>query len=128
MVPWLFLGGAILAEVIGTSFLKDSEGFSRVVPTVVSLVAYGVAFFCLSQAIKHIELGLAYAIWAGIGTALIVLLGWVAFDQSLDWAALGGVGLIIAGVGVITVFSEIQACYPPVGCGPQGEPPPPTLQ
>ncbi|KAA0233923.1 MAG: Multidrug transporter EmrE [Acidimicrobiales bacterium] len=107
MGSWLLLAGAIVAEVIGTSLLKESEGFTRALPTVVSLLAYGVAFFCLSLAIRHIDLGLAYAIWSGVGTALIVLIAWVVFDQSLDWAALGGVGLIVLGVVVINAFSDI---------------------
>lgn len=108
MGSWLLLAGAIVAEVIGTSLLKESEGFSRVLPTVVSLLAYGIAFFCLSLAIRHIDLGLAYAIWSGVGTALIVLIAWVVFDQSLDWPALGGVGLIVLGVVVINAFSDIR--------------------
>lgn len=109
MGPWMLLAGAIVAEVIGTSLLKESEGFSRPLPTVVSLLAYAVAFFCLSLAIKHIDLGLAYAIWSGVGTALIVFVGWVVYDQSLNWAAAGGIGLIVLGVVVINVFSGIQA-------------------
>lgn len=108
-MAWVFLGVAIIAEVIGTSFLKDSNGFTNLWPTVISLASYVVAFYALSVAIRSIELGIAYAIWAGIGTALIVLIGWLAFGQSIDAAAIGGVGLIIAGVVVINAFSEIKA-------------------
>ncbi|MDZ7733937.1 MAG: multidrug efflux SMR transporter [Acidimicrobiia bacterium] len=109
MRPWLFLGSAIIAEVVGTSFLKESAGFTRVIPTVASLAAYAVAFFGLSRAIIDIELGIAYAIWAGVGTALIVLVGWVVFRQSLDWPALVGVLLIVGGVVVINAFSGLEA-------------------
>lgn len=106
---WVFLGIAIVLEVIGTSLLKESNGFQNLWPTVGALVAYGGAFYCLSVAIRTLELGIAYAIWAGIGTALIVLISWLAFNQSLDAAAVVGVLLIIAGVIVINAFSEIKA-------------------
>ncbi len=109
MSPWLYLAIAIVSEVIGTSFLKESDGFAHVVPTIVTLAAYGLAFFALANAVKQIELGIAYAIWAGAGTALIVLIGWLAFHQSLDWAAIAGVGLIVLGVVVINAFSELEA-------------------
>ena len=108
-MPWIFLAGAIVAEVVGTSFLKDSDGFKNLWPTVICLAAYVAAFYCLSIAIRSIELGIAYAVWAGVGTALIVLIGWLAFGQSNDMAAIAGVGLIIAGVVVINAFSEIEA-------------------
>jgi small multidrug resistance pump len=108
-MPWIFLAAAIVAEVVGTSFLKDSDGFKNLWPTVICLTAYVVAFYCLSIAIRSIELGIAYAVWAGVGTALIVLVGWIAFGQSIDTAAIVGVGLIIAGVVVINAFSEIKA-------------------
>ncbi len=109
MSPWLYLAIAIVSEVIGTSFLKESDGFNKVVPTLVTLAAYGLAFFALANAVRQIELGIAYAIWAGAGTALIVLIGWAVFRQSLDWAAVAGVGLIVLGVVVINVFSELEA-------------------
>ncbi len=109
MSAWIYLAVAIVSEVIGTSFLKQSDGFSRVVPTIITLVAYGVAFFALAIAVRDIELGTAYAIWAGAGTALIVLIGWLVFHQSLDWAAVVGVALIVLGVIVINAFSKIDA-------------------
>ena len=109
MRAWVFLGMAIVAEVIGTSFLKDSEGFSKLGPTVAALGFYGVALYGLSEAVKTIELGIAYAVWAGVGTALIVLIGWLVFRQSIDAAALIGVGMIVGGVVVINVFSELEA-------------------
>jgi len=108
-MPWFFLAAAIIAEVIGTSFLKESDGFQNLWPTVISLASYGVAFYALSVAIRSIELGIAYAIWAGIGTALIVLIGWLVFGQSVDVAAIADVLLIVGGVVVINAFSEIKA-------------------
>ena len=107
--PWIYLGIAIVSEVVGTTFLKQSQGFSKLVPTVAALAGYGVALFALSRAVEDIELGIAYAIWAGTGTALIVLLGWLVFNQTIDAAAIVGVLMIVAGVVVINAFSEIQA-------------------
>jgi small multidrug resistance pump len=105
-VAWLYLGVAIVAEVIATSFLKESDGFTKLWPSIITIVGYGVAFFALSQAIRTLDLGIAYAIWAGVGTALIVTVGMVFFHQSLDLAAWIGVGLIVLGVVVINVFSS----------------------
>lgn len=106
---WVFLGVAIVLEVVGTSFLKESNGFQNLAPTLVSIAAYVCAFYFLSLAIRSLELGIAYAIWAGVGTALIVLISWLFFNQSLDAAAVVGVLLIILGVIVINVFSEVKA-------------------
>lgn len=108
-MAWWYLGLAIVSEVFGTSFLKESEGFSKPVPTVLSLGGYLLALFALSHAVKDIELGIAYAIWAGVGTALIVLVGWLVLHQTIDWAAIVGVGMIVGGVVVINVFSELEA-------------------
>lgn len=109
MRAWIYLGVAIISEVFGTTFLKQSEGFSRLVPTVLALSGYGVALYALSQAVQDIELGIAYAIWAGVGTALIVLLGWLAFGQPIDLAAIVGVVMIVGGVVVINAFSDLEA-------------------
>ncbi|WCO68862.1 multidrug efflux SMR transporter [Iamia majanohamensis] len=109
MRPWIYLGVAIVSEVFATTFLKQSEGFSRLVPTLASLAGYGLALYCLSRAVQDIELGIAYAIWAGLGTALIVLLGWLVFRQSIDLAAIIGVLMIVGGVVVINAFSELEA-------------------
>lgn len=108
-MAWWYLGLAIVSEVFGTSFLKESEGFSKPVPTVLSLGGYLLALLALSHAVKDIELGIAYAIWAGVGTALIVLVGWLVLHQTIDWAAIVGVGMIVGGVVVINVFSELEA-------------------
>ncbi len=104
-MPYLYLAIAILAEVIGTSALKASEGFTRVWPSMVVAVGYGVAFYFLSLALKTIPVGVAYAIWSGVGVALITLIGWVVFHQKLDAPALIGIAMIVAGVVVIQFFS-----------------------
>jgi small multidrug resistance pump len=105
-VSYFYLAIAIVAEVIGTSALKATEGFTRLVPSAVVVVGYGVAFYFLALALKHIPVGVAYAIWSGVGIALITLIGWIVFKQSLDAAALAGIGLIVLGVIVIQVFSR----------------------
>jgi len=105
-MPYVFLAIAIVAEVIGTSALKASEGFSKTVPSLVTVVAYGAAFYCLSITLKAVPVGVAYAIWSGAGVALIALVGWLLFDQKLDAAAIIGMGLIVAGVVVMQVFSK----------------------
>ncbi len=103
---WIVLGIAILAEVIGTSALKFSDGFSRLWPSVVTVIGYGVAFYCLSITLKVIPMGVSYAIWSGVGIVLISLAGWLLMKQSLDLPAVIGMGLIIAGVLVINLFSN----------------------
>jgi small multidrug resistance pump len=108
-LPYLLLAVAIVAEVIGTSALKAAAGFTRPLPSLVVVVGYGVAFYFLSLALKSIPVGVAYAIWSGVGVALITLIGWLVFKQRLDAAALAGIALIVAGVVVIQVFSKAQA-------------------
>jgi small multidrug resistance pump len=103
---YLFLAAAILSEVIGTTFMKQSDGFSRLVPSVVTVVAYGVAFFCLSQTLRTIPTGIAYAIWSGVGIVLITAAAWLFQGQKVDGAAIAGMGLIVAGVIVLNVFSK----------------------
>ena len=104
-MAYLYLAIAIVAEVIGTSALKAAEGFTRPLPSLVVAVGYGTAFYFLSLALKVIPVGIAYAIWSGVGVALITVIGWVLFRQRLDAPAMLGVALIVAGVVVIQVFS-----------------------
>ncbi len=106
---WLYLLVAIVAEVIGTSALKASEGFTRLGPAAVVVVGYGAAFWCLSHALRTIPMGIAYGIWSGVGIVLISLVGFVMFRQRLDAPALAGLALIIAGVAVIHFFSKSAA-------------------
>lgn len=107
MNVWLLLSLAIVSEVIGTSALKMSDGFTKFWPSMVVVIGYGLAFYLLSLTLKQIPVGVAYAIWAGAGIALITLIGWVVFKQSLDLAAVLGIALIISGVVVLQVFSKV---------------------
>ena len=109
MKPWLFLSVAIVAEVIATSGLKASDGFTRLWPSVLVVVGYSIAFYCLSLALRAIPVGIAYAIWAGLGVVLITVAAWLLFGQRLDVAALIGMSLIVAGVVVMNVFSNTVA-------------------
>lgn len=105
-MPYVFLGLAIVAEIIGTSALKASDGMTRLSPTLISLGAYAVAFYFLSLTLRTIPTGIAYAIWSGVGIVLISAIGWIWFKQSLDAAALIGIALILVGVLVINLFSK----------------------
>lgn len=106
MSHWLYLSIAIAAEVLGTSFLKSSQGFTRLGPSVVVITGYVVAFYFLSLTLKTMPVGIAYAVWCGAGIVLITLIGWTFLAQRLDFAALAGIGLILAGVLVIYTFSS----------------------
>jgi len=103
---YLYLSIAILAEVIATSALKVSEEFTKLGPSVVVIIGYGIAFYFLSLVLKTIPVGIAYAIWSGIGIVLIAVAGAIFFKQIPDTPALIGMGLIILGVVVINVFSK----------------------
>ena len=109
MQHWIFLAVAIISEVIATSFLKSAEGFTRFWPSLVVVVGYLLAFYLLSLTLKTIPVGVAYAIWSGIGIVLIALSGWLFLGQSLDTPAVIGLTLIVAGVIVINVFSRTVA-------------------
>ncbi|EFM57617.1 SMR family transporter [Brucella inopinata] len=106
MPVYVFLAIAIFSEVIGTLSLKASEGFSRLGPSIVVVVAYGLAFYFLSLTLKTIPVGVAYAIWSGVGVTLVALIGWLVFGQKLDLPAIVGMGLIIAGVIVLNLLSN----------------------
>lgn len=106
MNAWLLLGTAIVAEVIGTSALKASEGFTRLLPSVVVVLGYAVAFYCLSLVLKTVPVGIAYAVWSGLGIVLITLVAFVVYGQKIDLPGLIGMGLIVAGVVVLNVFSK----------------------
>jgi|SRR5699024_3387914 len=106
MPHWLYLSIAIVAEVVGTTFLKSAEGFTRIGPSLVVAVSYAVAFFFLGLALKTLPVGVAYAIWAGVGVALIALAGYAFFGQALDPPAIVGMALIVIGVAVINLFSK----------------------
>ncbi|WP_445293234.1 SMR family transporter [Chitinimonas taiwanensis] len=103
---YLYLAAAIVLEVIATTCLKVSDGFTRLWPSVVTAVGYAGSFYCLSIALRSMSTGVAYAIWSGVGIVLISLLSWLLFKQRLDAPALIGMGLIMAGVIVINTFSR----------------------
>lgn len=107
--PWAQLGIAIAAEVIATTALKSSEGFTRLGPSVLCALGYALAFYMLSQVMKSLPTGLVYAVWSGLGIVLISAVGWLLHGQKLDLAALLGMGLIVAGVLVIQLFSKTSA-------------------
>lgn len=109
MNHWILLGLAIAAEVIGTSALKASEGFSKLWPSAVVVVSYGAAFYLLSLTLRTIPVGIAYAVWSGVGVVLIALIGWLVLGQKLDAAGLLGMGLIVAGVLVLNLLSKSSA-------------------
>ena len=101
---YLFL--AIIAEVIGTSALKTSEGFTKLVPSGIVVLGYGAAFYLLSLVLKSLPVGIVYAIWSGVGIVLITIVGVFAFKQPLDTPAIIGMSLIVAGVVVLNLFSK----------------------
>jgi len=103
---YAYLSIAIIAEVIATSALKASEEFTRLVPSILVIAGYGIAFYCLSLVLRTIPLGIAYAIWCGVGIALIAIVGVVLYKQPLDWPAIIGIALIVAGVATIHFYSR----------------------
>lgn len=102
----LFLAAAILCEVVATSALKASDGFTRPWPTLLVVAGYAAAFFLLSLALRVIPVGIAYAIWSGAGIVLIALVAWLVFGQTLDAPAIIGLALIVAGVLVLQFLSK----------------------
>lgn len=105
-MQYVYLAISIIAEVIATSSLKASEEFTKPIPSIMVVVGYGVAFHFLSLTLKTIPVGVAYAIWAGAGVTLVAVVGWLLFGQKMDAAAMIGMGLIVAGVVVMQVFSK----------------------
>ena len=103
---YLYLTLAIITEVIATSALKASDQFTRLVPSIIVVLGYGAAFYFLSLVLKVIPVGVAYAIWSGMGIVLIAIVAAIIFKQVPDWPAVIGMSLIIAGVVVINVFSK----------------------
>ena len=102
-MSWIFLVAAIFFEVAGTTFLKLSNGFSRLVPVIFMFVFYITSLSLLSLVLKKIEVGIAYAIWSGVGTATITLIGIVFFSESINILKIGGIILVIAGVTILNL-------------------------
>ncbi|MBU3732273.1 MAG: multidrug efflux SMR transporter [Beijerinckiaceae bacterium] len=105
-MSWLYLTIAIITEVIGTTALKATEGFTKLIPSVLTIAAYGASFYFLSLTLKVIPVGVAYAVWSGVGIVLISLAGWLLFGQMIDKAGMVGIALIGAGVIVLNTLSE----------------------
>jgi small multidrug resistance pump len=105
-MPYLYLFMAILAEVIATSALKSADGFTKLGPSMLVIIGYGAAFYLLSLVLRHMTVGIAYAIWSGVGIVLVALVGFVVFREMPDTPAILGMGMIIAGVTVIHTFSN----------------------
>lgn len=106
MKNWLFLSVAIVAEVIATSALKASDGFSNAAASAIVIAGYGVAFYCLSLTLRTIPVGIAYAVWSGVGIMLVSLVAWKVYGQRLDGWGLIGIALIICGVLVLNLLSR----------------------
>ncbi|WP_201610823.1 DMT family transporter [Psychrobacter submarinus] len=105
-IAYSYLAIAIICEVVGTTFLVKSEQFTRLVPTLIMGVLYAISFYLLTQTIKTIPLGIAYALWGGLGIVLTLLVGVFFFKQSLDAAAVVGIAMIVGGVVVMNVLSN----------------------
>ncbi|CAD7023932.1 quaternary ammonium compound-resistance protein [Pseudorhizobium endolithicum] len=106
LLTYVSLAAAIVLEVIGTTFLQQSQQFSRPLPTLLMALCYGAAFYLLSLALRTMPVGVAYAIWSGLGIVLISAVGFFVLGQRLDLPAICGIGLIIAGVLVVNLFSS----------------------
>ncbi|HGF5393792.1 DMT family transporter [Kluyvera sichuanensis] len=109
MNTWIILIVAVFGEVVATTSLKLSEGFTKLVPSVVVVIGYGIAFYCLSLTLKSIPLGIAYAVWSGLGIVTVSILGWLLFGQKLDFWAILGMLLIVSGVVVLNLLSKTAA-------------------
>ncbi len=103
---WVYLLIAIVAEVVATSALKASAEFTRLAPSIAVVSGYLIAFYFLSLTLRTLPVAIVYAMWSGIGIALIALVGWLVLKQSLDTAGLIGIGLIVSGVLVMNIFSK----------------------
>jgi len=105
-MAYSYLAIAIIAEVIATSALKASEEFTKTIPSLIVIIGYGVAFYFLTHVLKTIPMGVTYAIWSGLGIVLVTIAGVLLYKQTPDLPAVLGMGLIVAGVLVINVFSK----------------------
>lgn len=103
---YALLAAAIFAEVVGTTALARTDGFTRLVPSLITVIGYAAAFYFLSHPLRVLPVGVVYAIWSGLGIVLIAAVAWVWFGQRLDLPALIGMGMIIAGVMVVNLFSD----------------------
>lgn len=105
-MAYLYLFAAIIFEVIATGALKSAESFTKPVPSIIVILGYGAAFYLLSLSLRGIEVGVAYAIWCGVGIVLVAAIGAIFYGETVDLAAMAGFGLIISGVAVLGIFSD----------------------
>lgn len=103
---YVILAISILAETVATTMMKASQGFTRLIPSVVVVIGYAISFYGLSQVVKQMNVGIAYSIWAGMGIFLVSIMSYLFYGQKLDWPALAGLMLIGLGIVVIQVFSK----------------------
>jgi small multidrug resistance pump len=103
---YIYLGLAIVSEVIGTTALKASDSFTRPLPSLITVGCYALSFYLLTFSLRVLPTGIAYAIWSGVGIVLISLVSWFWFKQTLDLAAIAGLAMIVGGVMVINLFSK----------------------
>jgi small multidrug resistance pump len=106
---WIFLGIAIVSEVVATSALKVPHGFARLWPSLTVVLGYASAFYFLSLTLRSIPVGVAYAVWSGVGIVLVAVIAWLLYGQKLDTAAIVGMTLIIAGIVILNLFSKTSA-------------------
>lgn len=106
VMSYFYLVIAIIAEVLATSFLPATEGFKKFIPSVLTILGYSIAFYALAQCVKVIPIGVAYAIWCGLGILLICATGYFVYGQKLDLRSLIGIGFIIAGIMIVYLSSE----------------------
>ncbi|HDL5700228.1 TPA: multidrug efflux SMR transporter [Mannheimia haemolytica] len=108
MMHWsVLLGIAIVSEVFGSTMLKLSQGFSKPLPSLGFVIGFGIAFYCLSLALKDVSLGMAYAIWSGVGLVLTAIVGVVVFGEKVDFWGIASIGLILAGVIMMNTLSKM---------------------
>ena len=105
---WIFLSIAIMSEVVATSALKAANGFTRPWPSVVVVLGYASAFYFLSLTLRTIPVGVAYAVWSGVGIVLVAVIGWLVYGQKLDLPGVLGMALILAGIVVLNLFSKVS--------------------
>lgn len=108
-MTYFLLAAAIVAEVIATSAMARSDGFTRLIPSLIAITGYGVAFYMLALVTRTVPVGIVYAVWSGAGIVLVAAAGWLLFGQKLDLAAIIGLSMIIAGVLVINLVSKSVA-------------------
>ena len=106
-MPYIYLAIAIVAEVAATSALKASEEFTKWLPSIIVIVGYGIAFYCLSVVLKSIPVGITYAIWSAMGIALVTIIAAVLYKQVPDLAAVVGILFIVTGVAILNLFSKM---------------------